>query len=557
MTDLLQLQSILLEMSWILSTKGIHARHRAVTFNVDQEDRIIHVYFYFDGEFSKLDIADVETSVDVVKKSIEKNTVIQDFRCIAHLQRLDYPSKIPPGYFVYLRDESSFKSSRPVPVTIDHRIYCSQNISDLDALSLLLMYSLLGKVRPRLRYVGCSLHEHKKIAYFFIYFDGEISTDDEAHAQKIVDCAVTFFKGSYVTKTTTEQIDYPKPVPRLGTTIYERNESVFSYKCTISPKTWVNVKDLSSNTSAIQNDEFDLLLSNFRINLLGEIRPNWKAVQFTVNRLHKKGHCWFHYAGGSGEVITRVAEKFKRTATKWGFDFELSVECIKDGAPIPRYGHFLFMRDDPALCVAVHNITNYKTVREFVTAQIPAIWKQNVLRAVLIDAHESDKKIYVYFVYNEPVRDEEATNARTLIKILKDAVFQGYSSEGFFAHYHHFESIPKIGYPAYLDAEEKTLEHIFLNMDLPEALAGNVIQQLISVKVNIDFINKVAYYWFYYEDSYQLSSGEKIKITKVMAESTPLGYESKAEISFLKSLEREPSIGWFVYRRYVDDIKER
>jgi hypothetical protein len=543
-------QKILQEMSYILYGY-IQEQLRAVTFDINDLTKTITINFYLDSECSERQQQRLNTAFEIVKKFLCGDFTPYTINpCIL---RLDYPAQIPKGYFVYLRYEPRFCTA-----SIEYQIYWSDKLSEDELLKLLLMHSLLGKVRPNLRSVVSSVNAMKDLVTFYFYFNGEISDKDQQLANQIVNDAMAHFHSAYTAKIEIERIDYPKLMPELRQAVYKRDEDILKNEiakaCAAMPKNWVNIQTFETRVLYPNNSLHDFL-TRIRLHLYGEIHSNWRSVQVAINHVIRKITLWFHYDGKNSKAISNVVELIEQDALQWDVVIVIRTERLDEPSPIPHYGRFLFMRDVLSKTIAKCSVTDYKKIREFITNNMSI---PSTLRAVVLDAHDLERDFFILFVYKEIASQQDVSDAQELMQKLKTEFFSNYSCEGYFAHYHHFEPIPLIGQDVYLypggeDVKEIGMQRAFLEA-VQEGLAGKVPQQLLSVKAALDHFKKIAYYWFFYEAGHTQTAEDENNALAVVELSIPSGYESCIEGYFSDDAYDEPTIGWCVYKRYVPGL---
>ncbi len=188
---------------------------RAVVVDLDKDEQILRVRFYYDGEAS-------EKMIDLWDCAISEGSADlgPEFLLEAQIERLDYPQKIPPrGYYAYLRKESDSSNHkdglcRKVKIT---------EISTGYAL-LAAQHALLGVVTPELRAVVVDFDKEEPLLYIRFYYDGEVP-------EKLIDlwqCAIKEasldFGPNCRLDGGVERADYPKTFPFRGRYGYFRKE---------------------------------------------------------------------------------------------------------------------------------------------------------------------------------------------------------------------------------------------------------------------------------------------------------------------------------------------
>jgi hypothetical protein len=234
---------------------------RAVVIDVDPEDRLFYMHFFYDGEVSEqlVDLWDCATTEASADLGIH-------CRVDEKVQRLDYPQPIPfRGRYAYLRDErkdlnlqekASFISreivdfNEPIgyfvcPVTGEKHLtswgvihYAEdgshiipakpENISiDTTPVAyalLAIQRGLLGVVTPDLRAVVVDVPNDQKFAYIHFYYHGEVSDQRLDFWECAISEAIADLGMGYHFDTGVHRLDYPQEVPYRGRLAFFRKE---------------------------------------------------------------------------------------------------------------------------------------------------------------------------------------------------------------------------------------------------------------------------------------------------------------------------------------------
>ena len=201
--SLLSIQCALLEV--------ISPEIRAVAIDLDENERIFYIYYYYDGEVC-------EEFIDLLQCATTEGTAHSHFFEGEKIQRLDYPKEIPiKGRLVYLRKE---------PISLCYKKEKIRYEEFSHAYAMLAMQSaLLGVVTPELRAVIVDVEVEDKLLYIRFYYDGEVSEEIKKiwenainEANKVLEDFEHHLDGKI------ERIDFPETMPFRGRYAYHRKE---------------------------------------------------------------------------------------------------------------------------------------------------------------------------------------------------------------------------------------------------------------------------------------------------------------------------------------------
>ncbi|HXF29792.1 MAG TPA: hypothetical protein VN457_08070, partial [Chlamydiales bacterium] len=80
--------------------------------------------------------------------------------------------------------------------------------------------ALIGKIKPHLRAVKVDVDELKKVFYFWFYYDDEVSSEDRALMESVVQCAHKWPDFSCMKEI--EQLPRWQKTPNIGRFLYDR-----------------------------------------------------------------------------------------------------------------------------------------------------------------------------------------------------------------------------------------------------------------------------------------------------------------------------------------------
>ncbi len=188
---------------------------RAVVIDIDNDEEILYSRFYYDGEAS-------EKQIDLWDCAIsEAATDLQpEFLLRAHIERLDYPKKIPSfGYFAYLRkecDELNYKNDLHRPEIKEMSIGYAL---------LAVQHAMLGVVTPDLRAVVVDFDKEEPLLYIRFYYSGKVSDKMVSLWESTIKEASVNFGSGCPLDSNVERIDYPGTFPFRGRFAYVRKEA--------------------------------------------------------------------------------------------------------------------------------------------------------------------------------------------------------------------------------------------------------------------------------------------------------------------------------------------
>lgn len=185
---------------------------RAVCLDIDAQNQILYVRFYYDGESS-------EKMIDLWQCAITEASASIDAFCFdkSEVERLDFPKKIPDwGYLAYLRKEPIAYGKPRNQVKIEEKTIAYALIA--------VQQALLGVVTPELRTVIVDFDKETNFLYIRFYYDGEVSEELIALWQNAIIQAITDFGSDCKLDGAVERLDYPKEFPFRGRNAFRRKE---------------------------------------------------------------------------------------------------------------------------------------------------------------------------------------------------------------------------------------------------------------------------------------------------------------------------------------------
>jgi hypothetical protein len=188
---------------------------RAVILDLDQDNVLLHAYFYHDGEAS-------EKHLDIWSCVISEGSVDlePEFLTKAKIEQLDYPQEIPSkGYFAYLR-----KEERGLQLKKNSLSKLEIKEMSLAYAMLAVQHALLGVVTPELRAVIVDFDKEKILLYIHFYYDKEVSKSlIDLWLTAIAEIRTDFAPNSLLDHGV-ERVDYPFVFPFRGRYAYRRKE---------------------------------------------------------------------------------------------------------------------------------------------------------------------------------------------------------------------------------------------------------------------------------------------------------------------------------------------
>ena len=341
----------------------IRPQLRAVKAGVAIAEGKMHafVWVYYDGEISP--------SEEAIIKRFKSFTLdgLSYLPLVKHLSilRCDYSYEIPEqGYFVYLRDESKDKIQKQGFTVQLSELYftdlCSQPIYNVH---LVAAYALLGTIRPNLRAVKGDINETDKTLYLWLYFDGEISSEDKKIAAKIGAAMSAGFNTLFSLQIHTNRLDYPREIPSVSGYLYKRDESALGEEYLPVSETLLDVRSFQNafpdnslicvffTRVACRDIPHSSLRLSFMWNALqGEIKPNLRAIKVEIDEVRKKIDYWLYFEGEiEREEKRSIFDKLFKSASFGAFKRYAHIERLDFPEKIPSIGQYLYLRDESLL----------------------------------------------------------------------------------------------------------------------------------------------------------------------------------------------------------------
>jgi hypothetical protein len=183
---------------------------RAATLDLDKDEEILHVHFYYDGEAS-------EQRIDLWDCVIFEAGADLDF-VESQIKRLDYPQKIPlSGYCAYLRKEHDVPTREGCPKVKIAEVSIGYAL-------LTIQHALLGVVTPELRAVVVDFTKEESLLYVRFYYDGEVPEQLIDLWQSAIQEAKEDLGSHCLLDGGVERADYPNTFPFRGRYAYFRKE---------------------------------------------------------------------------------------------------------------------------------------------------------------------------------------------------------------------------------------------------------------------------------------------------------------------------------------------
>ena len=144
------------------------------------------------------------------------------------------------------------------------------------------------------------------------------------------------------------------------------------------------------------------------------------------------------------------------------------------------------------------------------------------LRAVKMDYSDFEKTVYVRFFYQGCGSDLIMQKIKELLQKSVAFLHAGYSIEGYAQRLDMPAKLPFTGYPLYVcesevRVEESELKKISLLYRFQEivrdALLGKITPHLRAVKIDVDELRKIFYFWFYYDGT--VSERDRLVATSI------------------------------------------
>lgn len=188
---------------------------RAVSIDLDQNEMLMHAYFYCDKEISEKQLDTWQCVTTEASASMLPRFILEP-----KIERLDYPRQIPlKGYFIYLRKEE---------VGVQHKKNSFPRIElkeqSLGYAMLAAQHALLGVVTPELRAVTVDFNKEKLLLSIYFYYDKEVPKPlIDLWLSTIAEIRADFFPNSLLDNAV-ERVDYPLVFPFCGRYAYFRKE---------------------------------------------------------------------------------------------------------------------------------------------------------------------------------------------------------------------------------------------------------------------------------------------------------------------------------------------
>jgi hypothetical protein len=241
-----------------------------------------------------------------------------------------------------LRDESQMLAKKAesqlanlIP-TFQIKKQCLYNEpKNINYFELCLQDALLGKIRLNLRAVKADMDESKKVLYFWFYFHENISEEELFTVKQAIQETKELFNNQYAYEGHIERLDYPAKIPHIGMTFYKRYEKLVDV---------VNVQ----NSWTYPEENIAFFLSRMQTQLLGNVRPNLRAVKLDVNEHERKLYTWFFFDGNISSDDSAMAEEITRKLLPGGSLFVpvIAKEQLNFPQIIPHIGTYAYLRDE-------------------------------------------------------------------------------------------------------------------------------------------------------------------------------------------------------------------
>ncbi len=199
---------------------------RAVSIDLDNDNKIFFIYYYYDGEVS-------EKIIDLWQCATTEAS--PDVECIYQveekIERLDFPSEIPDkGVIIYYRKEPKILTN--IKKTFE-LIKCNYAEDCFSArIRCVMQKAILGYITSNIRKIA--LEWWHELIFVHFYYDSEIEKEDQENMYQV--CKNLFNEVPYCyIKLLYFTIKEPIVLPHHKETIYFRYEKILGVEALFSP----------------------------------------------------------------------------------------------------------------------------------------------------------------------------------------------------------------------------------------------------------------------------------------------------------------------------------
>lgn len=198
-------------------------------------------------------------------------------------------------------------------------------------------------ITSQLRAVKVDIDEYEQILFFWFYYDGEISDWEEKIMNNCIDEikneVINSFGTIYEDKRWVRRWDYPKQIPESGYYVFLRDETIFqsNQPVQIPPEPYCNKKIV----------EWAKIHLFSQYALLGNVRPNLRALKCDVDQIKHIVYFWFYFDGPISDEDKKITEHIAQTVTLFfglQYRFELHIDRLDAPQDFPHAGRLVYAK---------------------------------------------------------------------------------------------------------------------------------------------------------------------------------------------------------------------
>ena len=184
---------------WSMSDSTV-SKLRAVKLDILDQEQNFFIVFIFSSDYTR---EDKEKAIDLTKKITSR--LFHGYTYQSYIARYDNKEILPTfGHAVYVANQETIEGE-------DIRTLFYESVVD----------ALAGKVNQDLRVVKADVDEFKKKAFFWFYYDREVTEQDKLSAEVVADLSCPM---GYVKVLEVEHVACSDKIPTIGSYIYRRFE---------------------------------------------------------------------------------------------------------------------------------------------------------------------------------------------------------------------------------------------------------------------------------------------------------------------------------------------
>ena len=448
--------------------------------------------------------------------------------------------------------------------------------SELQLFLMKMQRFLLDSVRPQLRAVKVDIDEDEHVLFFWFYFDGEISYGEEGEinftVELVSDSMINKLGSLYTAKKYILRWDYPKKIPESGYYAYLRDETIFpNHPSSLEP----------SSFEFYYNSEFFILenlplLSQYA--LLGNVRPNLRAVKTGASLNCGMIYLWFYFDGVISDEDRKIAEIIgNKVISSLGpeFHLELNIDRLDAPEPIPSIGDYAYERgespfrdertDEDDDVSFWHDCTAHKNEKYDNSTLSEAKWFYDICqflliriglnyRAISFALDPFRRKIYLWFYLDGEIHKEDIDEIKSHCSELCSKR-DNYVIEDHIARLDFPSKIPLIGRYIFLRDELPLTEQLLSSISpyhlvtIQEHIFASLLGQKFQKSEFIKWLHaEVSHLWQQAASNTSQSDNQSLELS--------LGASLRAVKIYANEVEKELNLLFF-FHKVLDEDSEK